>query len=270
MASHVSHIGVHDHGFNNVSTYGNLLRLMREHKIPQNDREQEFYELALKVSGAIQASRWTQLADGTGSSFVQRRAFALRGHHPLVPRAGRGASTGACLDGEQDRKISLLQRLIEHALNTARYSLYYGRVVMLTMCGAGRPMKQSSMWPAVCSVVPTRSRDIRPSAPGLAVFGVGDLRVFGTVGVPGPLSDQNEGAFECIAPQLFEGLNAGNIMRTSVPREQKVSSSGPVAVKAKLTLTLAACAAADFYLANSCTDGIPMWERSAKPTPVCQ
>jgi len=29
MASHVSHTGVHDHGFNNVSTYGNLLRLAR-------------------------------------------------------------------------------------------------------------------------------------------------------------------------------------------------------------------------------------------------
>lgn len=29
MAPHVSHVGVHDHGFNNVSTYGNLLRLMR-------------------------------------------------------------------------------------------------------------------------------------------------------------------------------------------------------------------------------------------------
>ena len=27
MAPHVSHVGVHDHGFNNVSTYGNLLRL---------------------------------------------------------------------------------------------------------------------------------------------------------------------------------------------------------------------------------------------------
>ena len=26
MASHVSHIGVHDHGFNNLSTYGNWLR----------------------------------------------------------------------------------------------------------------------------------------------------------------------------------------------------------------------------------------------------
>ena len=27
MAPHISHTGVHDHGFNNVSTYGNLLRL---------------------------------------------------------------------------------------------------------------------------------------------------------------------------------------------------------------------------------------------------
>src|SRR3954467_10583450 len=33
MAPHVSHIGVHDHGFNNVSTYGTLLRLMREGRI---------------------------------------------------------------------------------------------------------------------------------------------------------------------------------------------------------------------------------------------
>src|SRR5215475_2014909 len=33
MAPHVSHIGVHDHGFNNVSTYGNLLRLMTEGRI---------------------------------------------------------------------------------------------------------------------------------------------------------------------------------------------------------------------------------------------
>jgi len=32
MATHVSHIGVHDHGFNNLSTYGNWLRLMREGK----------------------------------------------------------------------------------------------------------------------------------------------------------------------------------------------------------------------------------------------
>src|SRR6188508_1779257 len=32
MAAHISHTGVHDHGFNNVSTYGNLWRLAREHR----------------------------------------------------------------------------------------------------------------------------------------------------------------------------------------------------------------------------------------------
>ena len=30
MAEHLSHVGVHDHGFNNISTYGNLRRLMLE------------------------------------------------------------------------------------------------------------------------------------------------------------------------------------------------------------------------------------------------
>src|SRR5438477_8837713 len=66
MATHVSHIGVHDHGFNNISTYGNLWRLMREGKIPFDEREKDFYELALKVSGAIQAARWSTTADGGG------------------------------------------------------------------------------------------------------------------------------------------------------------------------------------------------------------
>src|SRR3977135_1560536 len=30
MAPHLPHVGVHDHGFNNVSTYGTLWRLARE------------------------------------------------------------------------------------------------------------------------------------------------------------------------------------------------------------------------------------------------
>src|SRR2546421_10684459 len=40
MAAHVTHTGVHDHGFNNISTYGNLRRLMREGRIPHNEWEQ--------------------------------------------------------------------------------------------------------------------------------------------------------------------------------------------------------------------------------------
>src|SRR6266446_3385900 len=52
MATHVSHIGVHDHGFNNISTYGNLLRLMDEGRIAENEWERNFCELALKTSAA--------------------------------------------------------------------------------------------------------------------------------------------------------------------------------------------------------------------------
>src|ERR1700742_2455810 len=58
MAHHVTHIGVHDHGFNNVSTYGNLWRLMRERRLSDRAGERDYFELALKVSGAIQAARW--------------------------------------------------------------------------------------------------------------------------------------------------------------------------------------------------------------------
>ncbi|MBI5799943.1 MAG: glycosyl hydrolase, partial [Verrucomicrobia bacterium] len=126
MASHVSHTGVHDHGFNNVSTYGNLLRLMREGRIPQDDREQDFYELALKVSGAVQAARWTKLADGTG--FIH----SFNGAHSLFVDTIRSLRSlavahqlGHVLMGEQDKKISLLQRLAEHASATGRFNIYY-------------------------------------------------------------------------------------------------------------------------------------------------
>ncbi|HEX6462795.1 MAG TPA: hypothetical protein VFZ98_00025, partial [Vicinamibacterales bacterium] len=60
MAPHLTHAGVHDHGFNNVSTYGTLWRLAREERIAASDWERRFYELALKVSGAVQARRWTR------------------------------------------------------------------------------------------------------------------------------------------------------------------------------------------------------------------
>ena len=59
MAPHLTHVGVHDHGFNNVSTYGNLWRLAREGRFDPSEGQIAFYELALKVSGAVQAARWT-------------------------------------------------------------------------------------------------------------------------------------------------------------------------------------------------------------------
>src|SRR5438132_12851925 len=39
MAPHLTHMGVHDHGFNNVSTYGALWRLDRERRIAASDWE---------------------------------------------------------------------------------------------------------------------------------------------------------------------------------------------------------------------------------------
>src|SRR6188472_3176773 len=64
MAPHLTHVGVHDHGFNNVSTYGALWRLAREGRIDASEWEMHFYELALKISGAVQARRWTRLPEG--------------------------------------------------------------------------------------------------------------------------------------------------------------------------------------------------------------
>ena len=52
MAPHLTHIGVHDHGFNNVSTYGALWRMALEGRLDASEWEVRFYALALKVSGA--------------------------------------------------------------------------------------------------------------------------------------------------------------------------------------------------------------------------
>src|SRR5438067_2379799 len=127
MATHVSHIGVHDHGFNNISTYGNLLRLMREGKIPFNEREKDFYELALKVSGAVQAARWTRIHDGTGY------IYSFNGPHSLFLDTMRSLRSlavahelGHVLMGERDERIGLLERLAQHAITTADYNIYYG------------------------------------------------------------------------------------------------------------------------------------------------
>ena len=126
MAPHISHTGVHDHGFNNVSTYGNLLRLMNEDKIPFNEWEKNFYELALKISGAVQASRWTVLKNG---GFIH----SFNGAHSLFVDTIRSCRSlvlshklGHFLQTEGDVKISLLERALEHIKATAKYSVFYG------------------------------------------------------------------------------------------------------------------------------------------------
>src|SRR5436190_6775029 len=127
MAHHVTHVGVHDHGFNNVSTYGNLWRLLREGRLPGGERESDFYELALKCSGAVQAARWTFISNGEG--FIH----SFNGPHSLFADTIRSLRAlalshqlGHVLMGEKDEQISLLRRLVEHARTTAKWNVYYG------------------------------------------------------------------------------------------------------------------------------------------------
>ncbi len=127
MAPHISHMGVHDHGFNNISTYGNLLRLMNESKIPEQSWERHFYELALKISGAVQAARWTSTRDG---GYI----YSFNGPHSLFVDTIRTLRIlmvshllGHVFQGEGDARIDLMNRTIQHARSTADYSVYYGK-----------------------------------------------------------------------------------------------------------------------------------------------
>ena len=127
MAPHLTHVGVHDHGFNNISTYGGLWRLAGEGRIDAPSWETHFYELALKVSGAVQARRWTRLPDG---GFI----YSFNGAHSLFVDTIRslralalGHVLGQRLMEEQDATVSLLDRLIDHARATALYNVYFGR-----------------------------------------------------------------------------------------------------------------------------------------------
>jgi len=141
MAPHVSHIGVHDHGFNNVSTYGNLLRLMREGKITFNEWEKNFYELALKISGAVQASRWTSLGSDRLPSVAERSRsqrnegfiHSFNGAHSLFVDTIRSCRAlvlsyrlGHVFQGEGDVKINMLDRALQHIKATADFSVFYG------------------------------------------------------------------------------------------------------------------------------------------------
>ena len=263
MATHVSHTGVHDHGFNNISTYGNLLRLMREGKIPHNPQEKEFYELALKVSGAVQAARWTKLADGTG--FIH----SFNGPHSLFVDTIRSCRSlavahqlGHKLMGEQDAKISLLQRLVEHALNTARYNIYYGEgrdtydvrgrtaheAVFNTVSGVFRcPNSQQGYSP-----FSTWTRGLAWAICGFAE----ELEYFSTL--------QPRELEMATVPSWFDSeMDATKARRLQGFRSFRASVvEDPTKERSDMMLK-AALATADFYLANCCTDGIPLWDTGA-------
>jgi len=127
MAAHLTHMGVHDHGFNTVSTYGALWRLIKEGRCAAEGRELDLYELALRCSGAVQARRFTRTADGGG--FI----YSFNGPHSLFVDTLRSLRAlalahrfGHVLMEDRERRVCLLDRLVAHAQATARYAVFYG------------------------------------------------------------------------------------------------------------------------------------------------
>lgn len=232
MAPHISHMGVHDHGFNNVSTYGNLLRLMKEGKIPFNEWEKNFYELALKISGAVQASRWTTIKNG---GFIH----SFNGAHSLFVDTIRSCrallmshSLGHVFQAEGDVKIDLLERAMQHMRATAEYSVYYGD---------GRD-----------------SYDVRGRTAHESVFNVkdGNFRC--------PNSQQGYTGFSTWTRGLAWAMCgfAEELEWLETAPEQDLKSLGGKASLSAFMLK-AAKATCDFYMENTPTDGIPYWDTGA-------
>ncbi len=233
MASHVTHTGVHDHGFNNVSTYGNLRRLMLEGRIEHNRRELDFYELALKASGAVQAARWSETIDGDGY------IYSFNGPHSLFCDTIRSLRSlavahqlGHQLQAENDQRISLLDRLIQHARSTARYNVFYGE---------GRD-----------------AYDVRGRVAHESIFNCSDgrYRCPSTQQGYSPFSTWTRGLAWIIAgyPEELEWLETRS--------DDELEPYGGRADIEQMMLD-AATAASDFYLENTPTDGVPYWDTGA-------
>jgi len=233
MASHVSHVGVHDHGFNNISTYGNLWRMMREGRIEAAAGERDFCELALKVSGAVQAARWRNTADGTGY------IYSFNGPQSLFVDTIRSCRSlalahrlGHVLMGERDARISLLGRLIEHCANTARWNIYYGE---------GRD-----------------AYDVRGRTAHESIFNVNDgqYRCPGTQQGYSPFSTWTRG----LAWAMLGFAEELEFLAT-LPDADLAPFGGRE--KIEQTMLKAAMATCDFYIDNTPMDGIPYWDTGA-------
>lgn len=232
MTPYLTHMGVHDHGFNTISTYGNLLRLMAEGRIEKNRWECKFYELAIKCSAAVQARRWTSLPEG---GFI----YSFNGPHSLFADTIRSLRVlgvahllGHVLVEEGDRRLSLLERLIQHARTTARYSVYYGE---------GRDIY-----------------DIPGRVAHESIFNVND----GTYRCPStqqgysPFSTWTRGLawIMCGFAEQLEFI--ASLEDTELePWGGREEVEGFMLRAAKVTC--------DFYIANTPTDGIPYWDTGA-------
>jgi hypothetical protein len=192
-----------------------------------------FYELALAVSGAVQAARWTPLPTG---GFIH----SFNGPHSLFVDTIRSLRALALADrlghrllGEQDARVPLLDRLLQHARATADFSVYYGR---------GRD-----------------AYDVRGRVTHEAIFNVrnGSFR--------GPGSQQGFSPFTTWTRGLawaILGFAEQLEFLATVSDEALVPSGGRADIEG--WMLEAARATADYYVATAAAaDGVPYWDTGA-------
>jgi unsaturated chondroitin disaccharide hydrolase len=236
MAGHITHMGVHDHGFNNVSTYGNLWRLIGEGRIEAQGREQDFYELAIKCSGAVQARRWTPINDGRGY------IHSFNGPHSLFADTIRSLRAlalshklGHSLLEEKDAKINLLKRLVQHAQVTADFTVFYGE---------GRDAYDTP--------------DLRGRAAHEIIFNTAD----GSYRCPN--SQQGYAPFTTWTRGLawiMLGYAEELEFLATLSDQELEAAGGRQSIEA--FMLKAAKASCDFYIDQSPKDGIPYWDTGA-------
>ncbi len=228
MAHHVTHFGVHDHGFNNLSTYGNLLRCANTGLFKATDGEKEFYKLAIQTSGAVQARRWTEAKEG---GYIH----SFNGPHSLFIDTMRTCrilltahKLGHRMLVENDMEVDLLERAITHGLTTAKYAVYYGE---------GRD-----------------NYDVPGRVAHESVFNTND----GNYRCPN--SQQGYSGFTTwtrgLAWAMLGFTEFLEFLETIDPAYQDLNSI-------KATFLKAARATCDFYLDYTAADGIPYWDTGA-------
>ena len=134
--------------------------------------------------------------------------------------------------GERDRRISLLGRLVQHAEATAAYGVYYGE---------GRD-----------------AYDVSGRTAHESIFNLND----GSYRCPN--SQQGYSPFSTWTRGLAWAI-CGYAEQLEFFRTLKDTALKPLGGRRKLSAMLlkAATATADFYVTNSCTDGVPLWDTGA-------
>jgi unsaturated chondroitin disaccharide hydrolase len=196
-------------------------------------KELDFFELALKVSGAVQASRWSTTADGHGY------VYSFNGPHSLfcdTIRSMRSLSQahqlGHSLMGENDDPVCLLDRMIQHARSTAMYNVYYGE--------------------------DRDTYDARGRVAHESIFNRNDgrYRCPSTQQGYSPFSTWTRGLSWIIAgyPEQLEFLQT-----ISDDRLEPLGGRDDV----ESMMLRAAQASCDFFIVNTPTDGVPYWDTGA-------